>query len=108
MQFLGELDGALNPQKIRGHLITTTTHTQKRRFVSPLNIRIQGETTDIMGTFSACYVTQKVTWLQNARGELSERREKNFNADTKKNIAARRVEVSARDGKGCIIDLLYI
>lgn len=33
-------------------------HPHKRCFVSPLTIRIQGERTDILGTFSTCYVTQ--------------------------------------------------
>ena len=67
MEFLGEVDGALTHRKYAetlGHLNYIQAEAAIR---INYNIRIQGERTDILGTFSACYVTQRVTWLQNAR-----------------------------------------
>ena len=55
------------------HSIIRNTSHQQRRFTSTLNSQNQGERTDIRGTLSVCFVSQRDTGLKNARRDGSER-----------------------------------
>jgi len=61
-----EVDGALTAQKIRRHSIIQATSHQQRCFTSILNSQDQDRRTDIRGTLSACFVSQRVTGPKNA------------------------------------------
>jgi len=69
MEFLSEeVDRALTAQKIRGEALDhLNASPQQWRFMSTLNSRNQGERTDILGSLSLCFVSQRVTGLKNAR-----------------------------------------